>query len=139
MMRIPQRFYYFDTAAFKEPEDKAEERQDTGEFQDKNIYCAICGHVITSVGARFKMNGSCEHTFTNPHGYVYTITCFKNAPGTKNAGEETEEYTWFPGYAWSYALCGQCTSHLGWVFAKQRADIFYGLISERISGKKSGS
>ncbi len=137
MIAVPRILLYFDTAAFKLPEDREENRELTEEPEDKNVYCAICGHVITSVTDRFTMNGACEHTFTNPHGFVYTITCFKYAPGAHTAGEETEEYTWFPGYAWSYALCGRCTSHLGWAFTKKNNNRFYGLIKDRISSNKS--
>jgi len=137
MLKLPNFFLYFDTAAGDKPEDKTTEKSEHRELQDKNIYCAICGFILTTINDLFTMNGACEYTFTNPHGYIYTITCFKKAPGVLCAGEETEEYTWFKGYTWCYALCGQCTSHLGWVYSSKSSKKFYGLIKERLSRESS--
>lgn len=30
--------------------------------------------------------------------------------------EPSEEYTWFPGFHWTFASCFSCGDHLGWVF-----------------------
>lgn len=137
MRFVQKKVLYFDTAADHEQDDETKDKRQLNELEDKNIYCAICGYILTTINERFAMNGAHEHTFTNPHGYVYTITCFRNAPGVLCAGEETEEYTWFKGYSWCYGLCGQCTSHLGWVYSSKSSNKFYGLIKERLSRESS--
>jgi hypothetical protein len=131
-------FLYFDTTSENEPVIKLKDKAEEGELQDKNIYCAICGLPLTTIDARFSIEGASEHTFTNPYGYVYTITCFKNAPGVMAAGDEIAEYTWFKGYTWCYALCKQCTSHLGWIYSSKTDTRFYGLIKERLSRTSPG-
>jgi hypothetical protein len=30
----------------------------------------------------------------------------------------TAEDSWFPGYAWSVAICSSCGNHFGWLFTK---------------------
>jgi hypothetical protein len=80
---------------------------------------------------------------------VYRIGCFRQARGCAQAGEFTEEYSWFPGRAWRYALCSGCRTHLGWAFraagsapggtasaggAGGTEAEFYGLILDRLVG-----
>jgi hypothetical protein len=91
------------------------------------ILCRSCSHIITSIDRKIEIDGQHAHTFTNPAGIVYRIGCFSEAPGCFNFGEPTEEFTWFPGFAWSYANCLKCFMHLGWFY--QSGDRhFYGLI-----------
>lgn len=103
------------------------------EEEDKNIYCKICGNVLTTKDEQIKIQGSHEHTFTNPHGFVYHIACYKKVWGAKIMGEETEEFSWFRGYVWCYALCTRCRVHLGWRYRASKNDIFFGLIFDRLS------
>ncbi|MEW5814122.1 MAG: cereblon family protein [Spirochaetota bacterium] len=112
----------FSTAAINQEETKPE----------KSICCALCGHEITNDAQRIAVHGGHEHTFTNPHGYVFKIGCFRKSPGCIHAGEKTDEFSWFKGYAWRYALCGSCKSHLGWVF-NASTDQFYGLILDHLT------
>lgn len=74
------------------------------------------------------MSGAHEHTFVNPGGIVHTIGCYAVAPGCAHAGAPVETFSWFPGWSWQIALCGQCHAHLGWIF-RCGADQFHGLIS----------
>jgi hypothetical protein len=94
--------------------------------------CFACGLTITTLRERISAGGAHEHTFTNPGGYVYRIGCFRRAPGCVRAGEPTREFSWFPGYAWRYALCSGCRAHLGWAFLGGE-DEFYGLILDRLT------
>jgi hypothetical protein len=71
-------------------------------------------------------------TFMNPAAVVYTILCFSEAIGCDVRGIPTDEYTWFPGYTWAYALCGGCEIHLGWCF-EGSAGSFFGLIHDRVT------
>ena len=96
------------------------------------IVCAACGHRITSAAARIEMDGRHEHHCVNPHGYAFDIGCFGEAPGCRSAGVPTLEFTWFPGFAWSHALCGNCHELLGWRYEGAEAKSFYGLILGRL-------
>jgi hypothetical protein len=101
--------------------------------KDPVIRCKNCGNMITSVDAVMNVAGQHRHTFKNPAGIVYTIGCFSSAKGCFNMGEPTSEFTWFPGYTWSYSVCSKCYTHMGWFF--QSGDsIFYGLILNRLEG-----
>jgi hypothetical protein len=39
-------------------------------------------------------------------------------------GAASAEYSWFPGYAWTIALCAACAVHLGWRYAPAHALTF---------------
>jgi hypothetical protein len=92
----------------------------------KAICCRFCLHGITSSVERISLSGAHRHTFANPHGIVFEIGCFRNAPGCIARGPVTSEFSWFAGYGWRLALCGGCQSHLGWRF--QGGESFFGLI-----------
>ena len=76
--------------------------------------------------------GAHEHTFRNPAGYSWTIACFRDAAGCRSLGELTTEATWFPGYAWCYALCARCERHIGWWYVGDEPP-FVGLIVTRLA------
>ncbi len=118
---------------FDIPASDLQDENDTDElFQKKNmVLCAICRHIITSPEEVFSVKGNCDHTFVNPAGNKFRIRCFADAPGSVNSGELTNEYTWFPGYQWNYALCGNCFFHLGW-FYQSDGNSFYGFIVDSI-------
>jgi hypothetical protein len=105
---------------------------------EERVYrCVLCGEKITAEKNRVPVKGQHEHTFTNPHGFIFTIGCFSDAPGCRCAGYPTSEFTWFAGYAWRYAACGGCGTHMGWEFSSD-ADLFFGLILNRLSEASSG-
>ena len=98
------------------------------------ILCAHCLSRISHEEARIEVAGAHAHRFTNPAGYRYDIVCLREAPGCIVDGEPTLEATWFPGFAWSYALCstaaGGCGAHLGWRY--DGAARFFGRIRGRL-------
>lgn len=104
---------------------------ETAESEDRRYFCAACGEAITSPAERTVRADSFEHVFANPVGDVYRIGCFRKAPGCLARGEPTDFFTWFPGYAWSFALCRACVAHLGWRFTG-RGDDFFGLILDNL-------
>lgn len=55
-------------------------------------------------------------------GYVHeTVTLRSLVPGCfALANEESAEFSWFPGYAWTIASCGECGAHIGWLFRTLR-------------------
>jgi len=107
------------------PED--EKKPDTDEAIDDAIYCAGCGHLITRGRWRTAVDGH-GHVFFNPAGRVFRILLFSEAPGIACQGEPTDEFTWFKGYDWVYALCRGCGAHMGWRFTGvDRPPLFFGL------------
>ncbi len=96
--------------------------------EEKRIYCCIrCGSMITSVSSEITMSGAFKHNFTNPHGFMFTIGCFSQAPGCAEAGPRTSEFSWFPAYSWRISVCATCGLHMGWEFSKEASN-FFGLI-----------
>lgn len=99
-----------------------------------SLFCSACLSLITDEKSAIEIDGTHRHTCTNPAGLTFTIGCFDEAPGCTQAGAPTGEFTWFPGYRWSIALCIRCRKHLGWVFLGS-ADRFYGLILSELIEK----
>lgn len=93
----------------------------------KTVRCKSCEHVITDPTLAVQPH---EHTFRNPGGYSFHVLCYSDAPGASEVGEATTEASWFPDYAWTFAVCGQCHIHLGWWYSGP--DRFAGLIATRL-------
>ena len=98
---------------------------------DRAVCCRACGHPIAGESAVHEVGGKADHAFFNPAGQLFEIRCYDSAPGCLVRGEPTLEFTWFPGHAWRYALCGGCGTHLGWRF-EGADDMFFGLIRPRL-------
>ena len=99
--------------------------------EDKHICCVLCLQPITRPSDRILMDGSHIHTFANPGGIVYEIGCFQSATGCNHSGPASDEFTWFKGFSWKIAHCGNCLLHLGWLFSSGD-NSFYGLILNRL-------
>lgn len=102
-------------------------RSDAAARDQRGVRCRACGHVLARDGDRLVLETS---TFVNPAGVVYQIAAFREAAGCALAGDPTTYWTWFPGHAWRYALCGNCGVHVGWAFSGPSR--FFGLLAERI-------
>ncbi len=110
--------------------------QDTDKANKKGfLRCAKCQYPITRKIDRIEMNERHQHVFANPHGHIYQIACFAQAPGCVAIGAETSQFSWFPGYAWQIALCGQCLTLLGWAFRSSESQ-FFGLIIDKLTGRR---
>jgi hypothetical protein len=96
------------------------------------IVCAACGGTVTSARHRVSTNGAHAHRFMNPGGYLFHIGCFAEAVGCAIIGPASNEYPWFPGFAWRIAICAQCRVHLGWHFRGEGPAGFFGLILDRL-------
>ena len=108
------------------------EDEEPSRAEDQAILCRACGAEVTSHGAVMDMRGGHNHTFVNPHGYVFEIGCFSSAPGCVDYGAPTAEHTWFPGFSWCFSLCGSCSAHLGWRFSSGSGQVFWGLVLNRL-------
>ena len=95
---------------------------------DSYIVCAHCMHVIADPRDVFEVSGSSEHEFINPHGVVHHFRSYREALGCAIKGARNRGDTWFPGYTWRLALCGNCDSHMGWFF--ESTNSFYGIVTK---------
>jgi hypothetical protein len=105
-----------------------------GEF----LLCANCLNMITARRAAMTVNGSHEHTFANPSGLVYTIGCFRWAPGCFAFGDTSAEFAWFSGYLWRVVICAACQCHLGWLFSSGESSFFGLILKNMIEGRAAG-
>jgi len=96
------------------------------------LLCSSCGATVTFHSYTIRVEGSFEHVFTNPHGYVFRLGCFSMAPGAYPVGEYTEEFAWFSGTQWRFAVCASCLVHLGWKFVRADGSAFYGLVLTKL-------
>ncbi|XP_012543838.1 protein cereblon isoform X2 [Bombyx mori] len=95
------------------------------------LCCGSCGGEVAQREHVFPMSSHGVHSnYTNPGGYVHgvvTVTRARAAPG----GPPSADYSWFPGYSWTVALCRDCRAHVGWRFdaikRSLRPQQFYGL------------
>lgn len=113
----------------------AEEDAEVMRRAARPLVCSRCRHRICTDAQRIDIAGSHSHTCTNPHGIVYRIGCFSAAPGCSEVGPAFSEFSWFSGYRWQVAICGNCQEHLGWHFHGEQS--FYGLIHDRLSAEDS--
>jgi hypothetical protein len=133
MQRVfPALLLLFDPEQERKREERVAETTRERAEEDHRILCAACRNAVTHRDERIGVNGSHSHTCCNPHGFVFTIGCFRAASGCRCTASATAEHSWFPGYEWSIAYCAQCDRHLGWRFVAA-ADCFYGLILDRLS------
>jgi hypothetical protein len=110
---------------------REEDARDETDVQRNHILCKTCGNAITSEADSIAIYGSHEHTFVNPMGLTFHIGCFSNAGGCHIMGAPTAEYTWFPGFTWSYVVCSSCFTHLGWHYNSGGSG-FFGLILDQL-------
>ncbi|WP_045218838.1 cereblon family protein [Desulfonatronum thioautotrophicum] len=103
-----------------------------GEARQSALRCKACGREVTTEDQRIAVNGRHDHVFFNPHGHVFEIGCFAQAPGAVPASPPCAEFSWFPGLAWQVAACANCGAHLGWYFQDGEVEGFFGLILDRL-------
>lgn len=109
------------------------EDQDREEKTERALLCRACKNKICSLSSGIEVNGRHQHTFYNPEGVIFQIGCFASAPGCVVQGKPTLHFTWFEGYRWSFALCGNCGTHLGWHYREDAGGRFYGLIFNKLA------
>ena len=122
---------FFDPEGERKRETRVTSTREKTE-EDHRIFCVNCPNPVTHRDQRIAVRGNHAHTCRNPHGLVFVIGCFREAPGCKSESVSTAEHSWFAGYQWSIVYCGQCDRHLGWRFSSP-ANLFYGLILDRLT------
>ena len=104
---------------------------ETAEQPDDALFCARCGHLVTRRRWAFSPAGGHERICANPAGRMFKVLSFLEAPGAADRGPPTEDATWFQGYAWNFALCRGCSTHLGWRYTGDLdPPLFWGLIKD---------
>lgn len=102
-----------------------------------HLVCVHCRGFVTEPAARAEVQGEHRHTFANPHGFIFHIACFSQAPGARPVGAPSLEFPWFTGFTWQVDLCAQCGIHLGWFFQSSERS-FHGLIADRLVEQEAG-
>jgi hypothetical protein len=100
--------------------------------KERKLVCVRCGKFITYSDEAIKIMGHHRHTRTNPHGLTFLFGCFRSAQGCVHIDDEIEEFTWFAGFKWCGAHCGNCKEHLGWQFRNKHKQ-FHGLILDKLT------
>ena len=100
--------------------------------EEQPLCCAQCLAPVARERDRCQVAGAHRHVFANPHGHVFEIGCFAQAPGCASLGPATPDFSWFPGTSWQVAVCARCGLHLGWRYTGQADGSFYGLILPRL-------
>ncbi|CAN4105150.1 unnamed protein product [Withania somnifera] len=102
------------------------------------VRCRTCETLIARRSDMLVM--SCEGplgAYVNPHGFVHEIMTLFKAIGLAIIGNPVEEYSWFPGYAWSIAECATCETQLGWLFTATKKKLkprsFWGIRSSKVA------
>lgn len=102
------------------------------------IKCRSCQTLIANRSDMLVMSSEGPlGAYVNPSGYVHEIMTLLKASGLALIGVPTEEYSWFPGYAWTVAYCATCEYQMGWLFTatnkKLKPRSFWGIRSSQVA------
>ncbi len=129
--QVENRYLFLKPGGEREDAGKPDTAIDERQEPERSIRCRACGSEVTTSRHSTERAGGHRHAFFNPHGLLFEIGLFSQAPGCRVAGLPTDEFTWFPGYLWRHALCRGCGTHLGWRFDSDD-DGFFGLVLNRL-------
>ncbi|XP_052752757.1 protein cereblon isoform X2 [Galleria mellonella] len=101
------------------------------------LCCSSCMGEIARREHIFAMSSEGVHSnYTNLGGYMHDIVTVSTAINTELNGAPSAEYSWFPGYTWTIALCVGCMAHVGWRFDALKRNLrpqrFYGLCRNHV-------
>ncbi|CAH1634959.1 unnamed protein product [Spodoptera littoralis] len=96
------------------------------------LCCSSCMAQIARKEHIFPMSSEGVHSnYTNLGGYMHDILTVSEVCGVAPSGAASAEYSWFPGYTWTVAVCANCMVHVGWRFEAMKRSLrpseFYGL------------
>ncbi|CAH0591500.1 unnamed protein product [Chrysodeixis includens] len=100
--------------------------------KQSELCCTSCLTEIAQREHLFAMSSEGVHSnYTNLGGYMHDILTVRQATNVELSGAPSAEYSWFPGYTWTVALCAACMAHVGWRFQAEKRSVwpqrFYGL------------
>jgi hypothetical protein len=111
--------------------DTLTRRETTTHDPDDTWVCAACATPVSWPHAAFGIaGGPVEQTFANPAGFVFVVVTVDQTANLVLVGEESSDFSWFPGTTWRTVCCGGCGQHLGWRFTGDC--VFWALIRTRI-------
>ncbi|XP_045530007.1 protein cereblon-like [Pieris brassicae] len=101
------------------------------------LCCVSCSTEIARRENMFAMSTEGVHSnYINLGGYMHDLVTVTQTQNIQLSGPASAEFSWFPGYAWSIALCVCCMAHVGWRFdALKRAvrpSQFFGLCRNNV-------
>lgn len=129
-MQIAIPWCWFDTLTGEGERKIKTERSKEEVGHGRKLLCRRCRNLITQADMGMVFNGNHVHSRTNPAGITYDFACYRRAPGCTVVGPPVREHSWFAGYAWQIALCGECGEHMGWCFRGDSG--FFGLVLGRL-------
>lgn len=95
--------------------------------EKRALFCKECRTLIAHENDRISVDGQHLYRFSNPHGIVFLIGCFRSVRSCWTEGQPEEFWSWFPEHAWQILRCEGCNQHLGWRYSNPH-DVFYGLV-----------
>jgi len=96
------------------------------------LHCRECGHRITMFTETMRVDNQHRFMVVSPSNNRFQIGCFRDALGCSIHGHPDSTHSWFEGYAWCFAHCGNCESHLGWYYQSLKQEYFFGLMIDRL-------
>lgn len=114
--------------------------------KNQQYICLGCEIVIGKQSDVFAMSiEGAQTTYVNAEGYHHDTFTLLKAENIVAISSPSTHFSWFPGYAWSIAICRQCQKHLGWQFIATKPRLqpakFWGLtrqaLDTRICSKES--
>ncbi|XP_026466824.1 protein cereblon-like [Ctenocephalides felis] len=105
-----------------------------------SLCCKNCQSKIAKTSDLFAMsNDGIQSHYCNPEGWIHETFTVMRASEVRLHGHKSTRASWFPGYAWTIALCKSCNQHVGWQFTATEKNLrpskFWGLCRTSITQK----
>jgi len=123
------------------------EKDDETKKRQKNtesicLSCSSCSAPLSALASLVAMSDEgAGGAYCNPAGLVHDVLTvgevFPNAVALE--GEPSAEFSWFPGFAWTVAVCVRCRQHLGWQFTPEAPTFSKSAPPEALNSTRTGS
>uniref|UniRef100_A0A6M2DIZ9 Protein cereblon n=1 Tax=Xenopsylla cheopis TaxID=163159 RepID=A0A6M2DIZ9_XENCH len=102
------------------------------------LCCKVCRTEIAKTSDLFAMsNDGIQSHYCNPEGWIHETFTVRRANEIRLQGQKSTRTSWFPGYAWTIAMCKICNHHVGWLFTATELNLrpseFWGLCRTSIT------
>lgn len=88
-----------------------------------SLSCSSCEAPLSTLASLVAISdeGASGGRYVNPAGQVHDLLTVADVVPNAVAleGEPSAEFSWFPGFAWTVAVCVRCRQHLGWQFTAE--------------------
>jgi cereblon len=85
-----------------------------------SLSCSSCEAPLSTLASLVAISdeGASGGRYVNPAGQVHDLLTVADVVPNAVAleGEPSAEFSWFPGFKWTVAVCVRCRQHLGWQF-----------------------